>query len=132
MVVTDPIADALTIMRNGISRKKKVVEVKSSKFIEEIVKLLLENGYIENYKHVPYKNQGLLRVYLKYLENGLPGILGLKRISTPGLRRYVAYTNVPRVLNGLGNAIISTPKGLMIDRQARKLKIGGEIILYVW
>jgi len=133
MVVTDPIADMLTIVRNASSAKKQTADVKASKINEEILKILKSEGYISNYKPIKDNRQGLFRVYLKYLgaKNG-PTITGLRRISKPGLRIYVRKEDIPYVLNGLGRGILSTSKGLMTDMQARRVHVGGELICYVW
>ena len=133
MVVTDPIADALTVIRNAYSSNKNTADVKASKIQAEIMRILKENGYIANYKFIKDRRQGLLRVYLKYDEQtNKPVITGLKRISKPGLRIYINKEKIPYVLNGIGTAIISTSKGLMTDRQARKFRVGGEVICYIW
>lgn len=132
MALTDPIADMLTIIRNASSAKKEAAEVKNSLFVEEIVKILKREGFITNYKLIKDSKQGILRVYLKYFKSGNPAILGLKRISKPGLRIYKKRDMLPRVLGGLGMAIISTSKGILTDNEARKIKIGGEVICYVW
>ena len=132
MAVTDPIADMLTVIRNASRAKKDVVEVRNSRFAEEIVKILRGERFISNYKIIKDNKQGLLRIYLKYLRNGNPAILGLKRISKPGLRIYKQADELPKVYGGLGIAVISTSKGLMTDSTAREKKIGGEVICYTW
>ena len=132
MALTDPIADMLTIIRNASSTRKVAVEVKNSVLSENIVKLLKREGFIANYKLMKDDKQGILRIYLKYLKNGTPAILGLKRISRPGLRVYKQADELPKVYSGLGVAIISTSKGLLTDAEARDSKIGGEIICYAW
>ena len=132
MALTDPIADMLTILRNASSIRKATVEAKNSVLSENIVKLLKREGFIANYKLMKDDKQGILRIYLKYLKNGTPAILGLKRISRPGLRVYKQADELPKVYSGLGVAIISTSKGLLTDAEARDSKIGGEIICYAW
>lgn len=132
MAVTDPIADMLTIIRNASSSKKNIVEVKNSKITEGIIKILKKEGFISNYKMIKDSKQGLLRIYLKYLKSGNAAILGIKRISKPGLRIYKKADMIPAVYGGLGIAVISTSKGLMTDNEARESKVGGEIICYVW
>jgi len=132
MAVTDPIADMLTVIRNASRAKKNVVEVRNSKLAEEIVKILQGERFVSNYKIIKDNKQGLIRIYLKYLKNGNPAILGLKRISKPGLRVYKQADELPKVYGGLGIAVISTSKGLMTDSNAREKKIGGEVICYTW
>ncbi|MCM8790112.1 MAG: 30S ribosomal protein S8 [Candidatus Omnitrophica bacterium] len=132
MAATDPIADMLTVIRNASSAKKDVVEVKNSVLSEGIVKILKREGFISNYKIIKDNKQGIIRVYLKYLKNGTPAILGLKRVSRPGLRVYSKANALPRVYSGLGVAIISTSKGLLTDEEARDKKVGGEVLCYAW
>ena len=132
MSVTDPIADALTVIRNASNAKKEVAELKASKLIEEILKIFKREGFIANYKLIKDTRQGLLRVYLKYAKDGAPALLGIKRISKPGLRIYKKSDEVPKVYGGLGVAVISTSKGLMTDNEARDNKMGGEVICYTW
>lgn len=132
MGVTDPIADALTILRNASNARKDVAELKASKLLEEILKILKKESFISNYKLVKDSKQGLLRVYLKYSKASAPAILGIKRISKPGLRIYKKADELPKVYGGLGVAVISTSKGLMTDNEARESKMGGEVICYVW
>ena len=132
MVMTDPIADLLTRVRNANSVRHEVVEVPSSKVKKEIANILLQEGYI---KEVNEYNDGvvpMLRLSLKYGANKERVITGIKRISKPGLRVYCKKDEVPKVLNGLGIAIISTSNGLMVDREARKAGLGGEVLCYVW
>lgn len=132
MVMTDPIADLLTRVRNANSVRHEVVEVPSSSVKKAIVNILLQEGYL---KGVEEYNDGvvpMMRLTLKYGANNERFITGLKRISKPGLRVYCKKDEVPRVLNGLGIALISTSKGLVVDREARKLGLGGEVICYVW
>lgn len=132
MAVTDPIADALTIIRNASFAKKDVAEVRNSKVVEEILKILKKENFIANYKLIKDSKQGLLRVYFKYDKDGTPAIAGIKRISKPGLRTYKKSDELPKVYGGLGVAVISTSKGLMTDNDARESKMGGEIICYAW
>lgn len=132
MALTDPIADMLTIIRNASRAKKDAAEAKNSVVSENILKILKKESFIANYKVIKDNKQGILRIYLKYLKDGTPAILGLKRISTPGLRVYKKADSVPKVYSGLGVAIISTSKGLLTDNEARDQKVGGEVICYAW
>jgi len=132
MAVTDSIADMLTIIRNGSFAKKEAVEVKGSKMAEEILGILKKEHYILNFKLIKDNKQGILRVYLKYDKDGSPAILGIKRISRPGLRMYKKIDELPKVYGGLGTAVISTSKGLMTDVDARNNKVGGEVLCYIW
>lgn len=131
--MTDPIADYLTRLRNAIQAKHRVVEIPASNLKKEITKILFEKGYILNYKFVEEGPQGSIKVALKYDPvNKVNAVKKLIRISTPGLRKYTGYRDMPRVLNGLGIAILSTPKGVMTDKEARDLKVGGEVLCYVY
>jgi len=131
--MTDPIADYLTRVRNAIMAKHRVVEIPASNLKKEITKILFEKGYILNYKFVDEGPQGSIKIALKYDPvNKVNAIKKLIRISTPGLRRYTGYKDIPRVLNGLGIAVMSTSKGVMTDKEARDLKVGGEILCYVY
>ena len=131
--MTDPIADYLTRLRNAIKAKHRVVEIPASNLKKEITKILFEKGYILNYKFVDEGPQGTIKIALKYDPvNKVNAIKILKRVSTPGLRRYAGYKDIPRVLNGLGIAVLSTSKGVMTDKEARDLKIGGEELCYVY
>lgn len=132
MPLTDPIADMLTIIRNASAARKEVVEVKNSKMHEGILKIFKKEGFISNYKLIEDNKQGILRVYLKYDEERIPAITGIKRISKPSLRIYKNKEDLPLVYGGLGVAIISTSQGLMTDKQAREGGLGGEVICYVW
>ncbi len=132
MAVTDPIADALTIIRNANAARKEVAELKNSKLVEGILEIFKKENFISNYKLIKDKKQGLLRVYFKYDKDGSPAILGLKRVSRPGLRIYKKFDSLPKVYGGLGVAVISTSKGLMTDNDAREKKMGGEVICYAW
>ena len=131
--MTDPIADYLTRLRNAIMANHRVVEVPASNLKKEITKILFEKGYILNYKFVEDGPQGTIKVALKYNpKTKESAIRCLKRVSTPGLRKYTGYKDMPRVINGLGIAIISTSKGVMTDKEASQLKIGGEVLCYVY
>ncbi len=131
-MVTDPIADMLTRIRNANQMRYKEVEVPASKTKVEIAKILKEEGFIVDYKINKTKPQDILVVTLKYGEKKERVITGLKRISKPGLRVYVKAEELPRVLNGLGIAIVSTSKGIMTDKHARKESLGGEVLAYIW
>jgi small subunit ribosomal protein S8 len=131
--MTDPIADYLTRLRNAISAKHRVVEVPASNLKKEITKILFDQGYILNYKFVEDGPQGTIKVALKYdSANKVNAIKKLVRVSSPGLRQYTGYKDMPRVINGLGIAIISTSKGVMTNKEAASLKIGGEVLCYVY
>ena len=132
MNVTDPIADMLTRIRNGNTAGKDVVSMPSSKVLVEVARVIAEEGYIEGYAVEDTKPQKTLHVTLKYGARHARVIRGIKRISKPGLRIYSKAEDLPRVLGGLGTAVISTSKGMMCDRDARKLGIGGEVIAYIW
>jgi len=132
MAVTDSIADMLTVIRNGSFAKKEVVEVRGSKLAAEILDIFKKESFISNYKLIKDNKQGILRVYLRYAKNGAPAILGIKRVSRPGLRIYKQSDELPKVYGGLGLAVISTSKGLMTDNQARENKVGGEVLCYIW
>ena len=131
MITTDPIADMLTRIRNGLAAKHETVTMPSSKEKAAIAKILLDEGYINGYK-VEGDTKKTLTIDLKYGKNGEKVISGLRRISKPGLRVYAKVENLPRVLNGLGTALISTSGGMMTDRDARKKNMGGEVIAYIW
>ncbi|MGN1300523.1 MAG: 30S ribosomal protein S8 [Clostridia bacterium] len=133
MVTTDPIADMLTRIRNASSSKHKTVDIPSSNMKLAIAKILLEEGYIKSFEEIKEtNNQGVIRITIKYTEKGKTVIDGLKRISKPGLRVYASKDELPKVLNGLGIALISTSKGIMTDKQAREAGLGGEVLAYVW
>lgn len=132
MVMTDPIADLLTRIRNANAIRREVLEVPNSKIKKEILKILLSEGYIKSYEDYSDGVVPMIKINLKYGRNNEKVITGLKRISKPGLRVYCKKDNIPRVLSGLGIAIISTSKGVMVDRDARKLGLGGEVICYIW
>ena len=131
-MVTDPIADMLTRIRNANQMRYKEVEVPASKTKVEIAKILKEEGFIADYKINKNKPQDIIVLTLKYGEKKERVITGLKRISKPGLRVYVKAEELPRVLNGLGIAVVSTSKGIMTDKNARKNSLGGEILAYIW
>ncbi|AEJ44912.1 30S ribosomal protein S8 [Alicyclobacillus acidocaldarius] len=131
-MMTDPIADMLTRIRNANLVRHEKVEVPASKVKRAIAEILKNEGYIRDAEYIQDGPQGTIRLFLKYGKNNERVITGLKRISKPGRRVYVGHEDLPRVLGGLGIAIISTSKGIMTDREARKLGIGGEVICYVW
>ncbi len=131
-MMTDPIADMLTRIRNGNKANHKMITVPSSNEKKAIAQILLDEGFITGFNVEEDNKQGILTIDLKYTENGERVISGLRRISKPGLRVYVKANEVPKVLDGLGTAIISTSKGLMTDRAARRENVGGEVICYVW
>ena len=132
MNLTDPIADMLTRIRNANSAKHKTVDVPSSKMKTAIAEILFKEGYIKSFEIISNENQGIIRITLKYDEKGIRVIDGIKRISKPGLRVYANKEELPRVLNGLGTAIISTSQGLKTDKEAREAGIGGEVLAYIW
>ncbi len=132
MVMTDPIADLLTRIRNANQMKHSIVEIPASKIKVEILSVLKSEGYITDYEVVPAAVQGTIKITLKYLANNERAVRGLKRISKPGLRVYAKTDEMPRVLNGLGIAVVSTSQGIMTDREARKKQLGGEILAYIW
>ena len=131
--MTDPIADYLTRLRNAIQAKHRVVEIPASNLKKDITKILFEKGYILNYKFEEDGPQGTIKIALKYnTQSKVNAIKSLTRVSTPGMRKYTGYREMPRVINGLGIAIISTSKGVMTDKEASELKIGGEVLCYVY
>ena len=132
MTTTDPIADMLTRIRNANSSKHKTVDVPASKMKTAIAEILFREGYIKSFEVISNENQGIIRITLKYDEKGTRVIDGIKRISKPGLRVYAGKEELPKVLNGLGIAIISTSKGLKTDKEAREAGMGGEVLAYVW
>ncbi|MFH1258439.1 MAG: 30S ribosomal protein S8 [Elusimicrobiota bacterium] len=129
---TDPISDLLTTIRNANQRLIEKVDVPSSKIKEEIVRILKEEGFVANYKRIDDHKQNILRIYLKYSPDHKPILEGLRRISRPGLRVYNPSRKLSKLGGGLGISIISTPHGIMTDRQARSANLGGEVLLYVW
>ena len=132
MTMTDPIADMLTRIRNANVVKHETVDVPASNMKKELSRILLEEGFIRGYDVIEDGKQGIIRIQLKYGQTGERVISGLKRISKPGMRVYADKHEVPRVLNALGISIISTSKGILTDKQARKENVGGEVICYVW
>ncbi|MDI9479837.1 MAG: 30S ribosomal protein S8 [Syntrophomonadaceae bacterium] len=132
MVMTDPIADFLTRIRNGNMVMHETVEVPGSKIKMSIADIMKEEGYIKDYEYIEDGKQGIIRIYLKYGPNKQKVITGIKRISKPGLRVYVKKDEIPRVLGGLGTAVISTSQGLMTDKKARREGLGGEVVCYIW
>ena len=131
--MTDPIADYLTRLRNAIMAKHRVVEVPASNLKKEITKILFDKGYILNYKFIEDGPQGTIKIALKYHPaSKVNAIKSLQRVSKPGLRKYTGYREMPSVINGLGIAIISTSKGVMTDKEAAELKIGGEVLCYIY
>lgn len=132
MHITDPIADMLTRIRNANSAKHETVDIPASNMKKAIAQILLDEGYIASYKVIDDEKQGVIRVTLKYTENKAKVITGLRRVSKPGLRIYSNVEDMPKVMKGLGIAIVSTSKGIMTDREARKQNVGGEVLAFVW
>lgn len=132
MQITDPIADMLTRIRNANSYRHESVDVPASNAKKAIAGILLEEGYIKNYQVIDDGNQGIIRISLKYGQNRETAITGLRRVSKPGLRVYAGVEDMPRVLRGLGIAIVSTSKGIVTDKKARGLHVGGEVMAFVW
>ena len=131
-MMTDPIADMLTRIRNSNNAKHDSVDIPASNIKKEVAQILLNEGFIKGFDCIEDSKQGIIRIDLKYGQSKEKVISGIKRISKPGLRVYVKSDNVPRVLGGLGMAIISTSKGMMTDKEARKSSVGGEVLCYVW
>jgi len=132
MSMTDPIADMLARIKNANMARHDRVEVPASRLKEEIAQILQGEGYIKNYRYLEDRKQGILRIYLKYSSDKQRVISGIKRVSKPGRRVYIGKAELPRVLNGLGIAIISTSRGVMTASQCRRIGVGGEVICYVW
>ncbi|MDE7389694.1 MAG: 30S ribosomal protein S8 [Lachnospiraceae bacterium] len=132
MQITDTIADLLTRIRNASSAKHDTVEIPASNMKKSICQILVDEGYIKNFTVVEDGKQGIIKVVLKYGPNKTPVITGLKRVSKPGLRIYSNVEDMPKVMKGLGIAIVSTSKGVMTDRQARKENVGGEVLAFIW
>ena len=132
MQITDPVADMLTRIRNANSAKHDTVDVPASNLKKSIAQILLDEGYIKSYTVQDNGNQGVIHITLKYLAKKAPVLSGLKRVSKPGLRIYAGADEMPHVLKGLGIAIVSTSKGVMTDKKARELHIGGEVLAFVW
>ncbi len=131
-MITDPIANYLTRIRNAVMAKHKIVEIPASNVTKDITKVLFDKGYILSYKFEDDNKQGIIKIALKYHpETKEPSIRSIKRVSTPGLRKYVGENEIPRVLNGLGIAILSTSKGVISDKEAKTLNVGGEVLCYV-
>ena len=132
MQITDPIADMLTRIRNAGNARHASVDVPASKMKKAIAQILLDEGYIKSFEVVEGNTQGIIRIALKYVDNRQKAITGIKRVSKPGLRVYAGHEELPKVLGGLGIAIISTSKGIKTDKAARKEGLGGEVLAYVW
>lgn len=132
MQITDPIADMLTRIRNANSAKHDTVSVPASNMKKAIAQILVDEGYIKDYKVVEDGKQGVIEITLKYGPNKSQVLLGLRRVSKPGLRIYTDCENMPKVMKGLGIAILSTSKGIMTDKAARKLNVGGEVLAFIW
>jgi len=132
MQITDSIADMLTRIRNAGNAKHETVDVPASNMKKSIAQILIQQGYIQGVEEIQDEKQGIIRLTLKYIENKKPVISGLKRISKPGLRVYAAKDELPKVLGGLGIAILSTSKGVMTDKKARQENIGGEVLAFIW
>jgi small subunit ribosomal protein S8 len=132
MSLTDPIADMLTRIRNAGHARFDKVDIPASRMKISLARIMKEEGFIKNYKVIKDNRQGVLRVYLKYSENQQPLIQGLRRVSKPGRRVYAGHAELPAVLGGLGVAVVSTSQGVVTDRQARKLQVGGEVLCEIW
>ncbi len=131
-MMTDPIADMLTRIRNSVLIKAEKVDIPASRLKVEIAKIMKEEGFIKSYKIIKDKKQGILRVTLKYTQDNRPIVEGLKRISKPGRRVYVGKDEVPSVVGGMGIAIVTTPKGIVTDKTCRREGVGGEVLCYIW
>ena len=132
MNITDPIADLLTRIRNASQAKHATVDIPASNMKKAIAQFLVDEGYVKSYTVKEDDKQGVITITLKYTDNMQPVITGLRRISKPGLRIYTSCEDMPKVLKGIGTAIVSTPKGVMTDKQARKENVGGEVLAFVW
>lgn len=132
MHITDPIADMLTRIRNANNQRHATVDIPASNMKKAIAKILLDEGYVKNVEFIDDETQGVIRVTLKYAENKQKVLTGLKRVSKPGLRIYASKEELPQVLKGLGIAIISTSKGIMTDKEARRQGVGGEVLAFIW
>jgi small subunit ribosomal protein S8 len=130
--ITDPVSDYLTRLRNAHQARHRHVDVPASKLKRAMTQILVDKGFVKSYLDVDDGRQGLIRIYLKYDQNGEPAIQTLTRVSKPGLRKYVGAEDLPRVKNGLGIAILSTSKGVMSDKEARRINVGGEVLAYVY
>ena len=131
-MMTDPIADFLTRIRNASSAEHEKVDIPASKLKVRLAEILKEEGFIRNFRVIEDRKQGVLRVYLRYGAGNEKAITGLVRVSKPGRRVYVSKDKIPSILAGMGVAIVSTPKGVMVDKESRKSKVGGEVLCYVW
>jgi small subunit ribosomal protein S8 len=131
-MMTDPIADMLTRIRNASKARLEKVDIPSSKLKLEIAKILKDEGYVKNVKMVKDRRQGVIRVYLKYTDEEMPVIQGLRRVSRPGCRVYVGNDGIPKVMGGMGTAILSTPRGVQTGKQAKKENVGGEVLCHIW
>ena len=132
MNITDPIADLLTRIRNASQARHATVDVPASNMKKAIAQILVDEGYVTSYKVTEDDKQGVITITLKYTDNMQPVITGLRRISKPGLRIYTSCEDMPKVMKGIGTAIVSTPKGVMTDKKARKENVGGEVLAFVW
>ena len=132
MNITDPIADLLTRIRNASQARHATVDVPASNMKKAIAQILVEEGYVKSYTVTEDDKQGVITITLKYTETNAPVITGLRRISKPGLRIYTSCEDMPKVMKGIGTAIVSTPKGVMTDKKARKENVGGEVLAFVW
>ena len=132
MQITDPIADMLTRIRNANNSRHTTVDIPASNMKKAIAEILLKEGYVKNVEYIEDSTQGVIRITLKYAENKQKVLSGLRRVSKPGLRVYASKEELPRVLKGLGIAIISTSKGIMTDKEARKQNVGGEVLAFIW
>ncbi|MDD5645143.1 MAG: 30S ribosomal protein S8 [bacterium] len=132
MSFSDPIADMLTRVRNANKARKESVDIPASKLKLELARVMKEQGFVKTFKALDDKKQGIIRIFLKYTSEGKPVIVGLKRVSKPGLRKYSSIAKIPRVYQGIGVAVLSTSKGIMTDEEARKANIGGEVLCYIW
>ena len=132
MNITDPIADLLTRIRNASQARHATVDVPASNMKKAIAQILVEEGYVKSYTVTEDDKQGVITITLKYTETGAPVITGLRRVTKPGLRIYTSCEDMPKVMKGIGTAIISTPKGVMTDKKARKENVGGEVLAFVW
>jgi len=132
MSITDPIADALTVVRNASRAKKETTEIKGSKIMGKILEVMKKEDFIKDYRFIDNKKQGVYRVYMKYQKGNIPAITGIRKVSIPSLRNYLAKDEIKKVFGGLGIAIISTSKGVLTDEEARTQNVGGEILCEVW
>jgi small subunit ribosomal protein S8 len=131
-MMTDPIADMLTRIRNAIHARKEHVDIPASRMKAQIAKILLDGGFVRNVKYIDDGLQGKIRIYIKYTPDNSSVIEGIKRVSMPSRRVYVSKSTIPRVMGGYGTAVISTSKGIMTDKECRKLGVGGEVICHIW